>query len=579
VSISLKLITNRIGFESHVATVRDYLNWYRKANSGERNERSPLFGQYIISACWHKMERRIGHWAAVGLMYDMSRVPDEWLSSLTIDGDAPATENSDFRLSMYILHTEKAGYLKEILSYHKYDIPSDATLSDLPKGDSTKMKIDVLPCLQELSHKGSDDLYNEKTVVEFHHLLVATLLCYAATLRKLRKAYEMLRKEEARNTKAEKGMLRKKAKLGKDEARKSKAAFKTQHDSKELDLQDTMATFNRFATKAAVVEEREEEEEKQEEKQMEEEKDQELSENSTSAPELNTTPSSPDEAMPSVDDAAREVLFISRLLNTIVGSGAFQRHIKLLVEKNFLRMPSDQGQQDFYKFAQIKDIPWQQSRKTQTGVLQNPSGGDGRGNPDFGGTASSREGSLERDQDPFQIFHKEEIIMAIQGWVKIFVQHLHSKSILESFARHGGKETPIEIKIYGLCLPEESLLLPTWDALMTVIRSSLQDKSVEEQENMVQVFRSHFQTSAIVNDDNAATAQTDGDNLSSKNHIFNVISDIITGKAMRRSRYYNMHCEAALAGLVALSESPEKVAPYADKEIIAELQVGLVHSI
>ena len=55
--------------------------------------------------------------------------------------------------------------------------------------------------------------------------------------------------------------------------------------------------------------------------------------------------------------------------------------------------------------------------------------------------------------------------MAIQGWVMLFVQHLHAKSILESFARRRENEARIDFKIYGVRFPEKPLSLPTWEAL------------------------------------------------------------------------------------------------------------------
>jgi hypothetical protein len=63
-----------------VATVLAYLNWYRRAEDNERQDGSTLFAEYIISACWHKMERRIGHWAAVGLIHNLTLMSGFMLS-------------------------------------------------------------------------------------------------------------------------------------------------------------------------------------------------------------------------------------------------------------------------------------------------------------------------------------------------------------------------------------------------------------------------------------------------------------------------------------------------------------------
>ena len=236
------------------------------------------------------------------------------------------------------------------------------------------------------------------------------------------------------------------------------------------------------------------------------------------------------------------------------------------MKQGFLRIPSDSSQKDFYDFSQLKDIPWQGFRRVPKTVGES----DGGDNQDSEDIANNCDEELERDQDPFAMFQDEEVSLAIQGWMKLFVQHLHAKSILETFARHGGKE--IDIKVYGLSPPENSLLLPTWEALKTIIRFSLQDKTIQEQDDVINLFLSHFQAS-----DNMAMAQTDNDDPSvGKNNIFSMVSDIIARRAETRARYYRMHCEVALAGLVAASRSPVGVAPYANKEIVDKLNVGLI---
>ena len=67
--------------------------------------------------------------------------------------------------------------------------------------------------------------------------------------------------------------------------------------------------------------------------------------------------------------------------------------------------------------------------------------------------------------------------------------------------------------------------------------------------------------------------------FSGKNNIFNMIGDIIKRELATRPAYYNMLCKAALAGLVAASSCPTEIKPYANDEMIKELQVSLVPSI
>jgi hypothetical protein len=507
------------------------------------------------------MERRIGHWAAVGLMYNLSEIKDE---SLSFDDEAPDTKQIDFKLSLY-LQAMAGESLVKILKFHPLVIPSDTIL---PEGDSTGTEI-VLPCLQRLCQETPHSIYNKETVIEFHHLLVATMLCYARSLRGLRKAHEMQSKQNAMNSKGK--STRKETNLRGNDERKSRMARNTRGD--ELDIEDLMETFDALATRPAVSEE---EEEETKGKEKEEEEETKRKEEEAKRKEEEEEAKRKEEEAKRKEDAARGLFIISRLLNAILVSGAFQRHIRCLVKNKCLSIPMDMHQEHFRKFAETKDIPWQQSRKIQTEMFQSLRPEESDSIAESEGTRSSREG----DQDPFEINNDEDVIMAIQGWVKLFVQHLHAKSILESFARRGTRDISIDIKVYGVGPSQNPLPLPSWEDLEKIIRSSLQNKKIEEQDNMIEVFRSHFQTSSdnIAKDDNAAMAHSS--RSSGKNPIFTVISDIITQKAKTRPRYYNIHCEAALAGLVSASMDPANaLAPYADNDFIAELLVGLILSI
>ena len=254
-------------------------------------------------------------------------------------------------------------------------------------------------------------------------------------------------------------------------------------------------------------------------------------------------------------------------------SRAFQTHITFLAQRNLLSVPSDQLQNIFHKFAEAKSIPWQRYRGIQTKAAKESDGSDSSYNP------SEDTEDATNDQDPFHIIHQgsypfEEISIAIQGWVKLFIQHFHAKRILESFAKKEGMEIPIKIKVLGVNQPEKPLPMPTWEALTEVLRSSLHNQNTERQHEMIKVFRDHFQTARPTNNNNnTTTTQT---NCDGKNTIFRVVSDIIMEKAKDRPRYYNMHCEVALAGLVAASKYPVNVIPYVDKEVAKQLAVGLI---
>ena len=56
-----------------------------------------------------------------------------------------------------------------------------------------------------------------------------------------------------------------------------------------------------------------------------------------------------------------------------------------------------------------------------------------------------------------------------------------------------------------------------------------------------------------------------------------MVNGIVNGTAKKGAVYYNMHCEVALAGLVAASRisSGEALSRYADKKLVYDLKVRL----
>src|ERR1700678_3665958 len=246
-------------------------------------------------------------------------------------------------------------------------------------------------------------------------------------------------------------------------------------------------------------------------------------------------------------DKLAEVFSSGRFLNALLVSGAFQRHIEMLVTRGLLHIPNDELQSAYRTFARKQTIPWRQSHG---------------GLPQTVGEIGNADLDPEEDQDV--IMPGGDVALAIQGWAKLLVKHHHAKSILETFLRREGREIPIEIKVYGVSLPENRLPLPTWETLKTVMRSSLQDKTAEDRDKMINVFKSYFETSDDTNDND----------IPCKNVIYNVIGNIITQKA-NTTRYYNIHCEVALAGLVAASKFPSEVARFVDKDLLDELNVGI----
>ena len=620
--ISLGLITNRISFGTHVATVRDYLNWYRVANNEmERRNGSTMFAEYLVSACWRKMERRIGHWASVGLMSRLYDLTFDQLSASPIDdqGSRNATR-SDFKLSAYLRTLQKAGNLKKILLFYKKRSISSNEFEPV---------ISDIPCLLLRCRDNPHDLYNTETVVEFHCLLVACLLYYAKSLRDLR-IFHMVDKgvrilieliiNHERNQTAQELKKKSRNQFKPRKGDNANVAFEssvTVEESEErkegnLETKDSQfsaqlkslidKTVNNMSSFGEVLDAKATVEEKQLKKiaKLKSYLDEKL--NKTPLSLDNVTPEAAEEAkqgenllrrlkiyfdmrlspMPtplpatnskdmfSRKDKFGAVFYSSRILNALLVSGAFQRHIEILVNRRLLDLPSDQLQTFFRKFAEERGIPCRQTRAPEV-----PQTVREIGNADLD-PKDGDDGEFETDEVPFPpLLGHEGIALAIQGWAKLFVQHHHAKRILEAFVRHEGREIPIDIKVYGVSIPEKSraLPLPTWETVKTVMRSSLSDKTAEDRDKIIDVFKSHFETSDDTND----TAKTDKKVLSrhSKNAIYHTMGAIITHKP-NTARYYNIHCEVALAGLVAASQcASSQVARFVDDGLLDELKVGI----
>jgi hypothetical protein len=565
------------------------------------------------------MMRRVGHWAAVGLMYKLSKVTDSILKErlkarpkeqpLSLSDSEDQAKRTDLKLSLYLRTLGANENLKNILKNYEYVIPS----SD---ADPTDPKV-VLPHLQRKCLKSPSSLYDEETFIEFHHLFVAILLCYAKSLQELDKEYEKRKKgNDLLNL-----MIKKISDYQKGVERETKKDIQIQRRAPDSNTRNPMPTLKSFGTEAA-----DDSEERKEIKMkgLEVLLDEELSKSLLPEAEMdseernkflrelksclqrtsNTMPSSPAEAMRNAEekkmlesyldrklsavvptiireaiDPIREkaiaVLTSCRILHTILFSRAFQDHIKFLVSSQVSLIPSDGIQElDAYRtFSEKNRLPWQKSFSYKPFSEDRANDCDGVLDSD-GSDAEDGiyDNDPEGDQVPFKILYDEEIVLAIQGWLKLFVQHLQAKNVLESFARDGSKGIPIEIKVYGISPPTKPLTMPDWSTLVEIIHSSLDGVPDEEREEIIEVFKAHFPSK----NNNTSTAPSRHGLSGKGKRIFSVVGDIATGKAKTRDMYYNMHCEVVLAGLVAASKvSPGALTRYANEKVVEELKVGL----
>ena len=150
-----------MSFPNHVATVSAYLDAYRKElDSARREVLSARFSRYLILACWKKMRSRVSHWAVVGIICNLALAPHETLLRMKVQ---PSTQ-ADKRLAMNLMALNNVSGLDGPLSYYQPPYANeDASIS----------------CLLRAC-EDSRPLYTKDTAIDFHRLLVGTLLAYAS---------------------------------------------------------------------------------------------------------------------------------------------------------------------------------------------------------------------------------------------------------------------------------------------------------------------------------------------------------------------------------------------------------------
>jgi len=90
---------------------------YRKVNSKIQIDVSTQFSQYLVLACWRKMQSRIGHWAIVGLMHQLARTSHKALLCMNIQ----SSTHSDNRLVAFLDTLNMAEELYSLLSHYQSD--------------------------------------------------------------------------------------------------------------------------------------------------------------------------------------------------------------------------------------------------------------------------------------------------------------------------------------------------------------------------------------------------------------------------------------------------------------------------
>jgi hypothetical protein len=161
-------------FEDHVATVRGYLNWYKKAGN-DQSWGSYRFSEYLVSSCYKKMRRRIGHWAAVGIISGLANMDLKSLSKLTVNmsisSNAPEADLR-FARQFLTLCNDNEPAVQYLWGLTTASVPPDV------KGPFTAL-------LAACTSTNTSHVYTTETMVDFHCLLVAVLISYSSSLEAL----------------------------------------------------------------------------------------------------------------------------------------------------------------------------------------------------------------------------------------------------------------------------------------------------------------------------------------------------------------------------------------------------------
>ena len=158
---------SEMSFFDHVKTVNTYLTWFKETKvAKDRSQGSFLFSRYLVAACWPKMERRIRHWSAAGIICELSSF--EIGDDIAWHAEPPPQDRRgpDKKLAKRIQHLHALGAFSETLA--SCQIP----------------KYEGCPPIQPLLNacQGGSFVYGQATCAAFHHLLLATLCSYAKAL-------------------------------------------------------------------------------------------------------------------------------------------------------------------------------------------------------------------------------------------------------------------------------------------------------------------------------------------------------------------------------------------------------------
>src|ERR1700722_11877010 len=165
---------------NHIATVEEYLNVFRhlKPDTTQQIHLFRQFTHYIIASCSEKMIRRMRHWSSRGFIYSLGNIKDQSVQNAyqlfaSATKGSPLSKRKDSALGN-ILRDMRADEVSQLMRGYPGNSNGQMDLHLTSLQASFKDMLD--------SKLEPADLYNEQTSVEFHHLLVATLMGYGEAL-------------------------------------------------------------------------------------------------------------------------------------------------------------------------------------------------------------------------------------------------------------------------------------------------------------------------------------------------------------------------------------------------------------
>jgi hypothetical protein len=171
-SCSISYLRTSATLADHICTLEDYLILYQQSHEADLKKKlQTLLTKYLLVHCWEKMHRRINNWSSQGYIYILGSIQLQALTSAVAKAipNKYANRNNRELAALVISMVEKGQMASAVVE----------PCLRIQKAWGPVTFTNLLPSLK----KGG--IYDETTCVEFHRLLVTTLLAYGYALNAL----------------------------------------------------------------------------------------------------------------------------------------------------------------------------------------------------------------------------------------------------------------------------------------------------------------------------------------------------------------------------------------------------------